>query len=100
MSTPQGGKFKQNSFFATTRLETKRDVGIADLRKAVGDFSDRAQDADVAVVFFAGHGIEVDGTNYLVPADANSPAISTSRTKRCRSTVCRKRSSLPNACGW
>jgi len=51
-------------------VEVKRDVGIADLRRAVGDFSDKAQDADVAVVFFAGHGIEVDGTNYLVPADA------------------------------
>lgn len=51
-------------------VETKRDVGIADLRRAVGDFSDKVQDADVAVVFFAGHGIEVDGTNYLVPADA------------------------------
>lgn len=51
-------------------VEIKRDVGIADLRRAVGDFSDKAQDADVAVVFFAGHGIEVDGTNYLVPADA------------------------------
>ncbi|MBS4002123.1 MAG: caspase family protein [Afipia sp.] len=51
-------------------VETRRDVGIADLRRAVGDFSGKAQDADVAVVFFAGHGIEVDGTNYLVPADA------------------------------
>lgn len=51
-------------------VETRRDLGIADLRRAVGDFSDKAQDADVAVVFFAGHGIEVDGTNYLVPADA------------------------------
>lgn len=51
-------------------VETRRDVGIADLRRAVGDFSDKAQGADIAVVFFAGHGIEVDGTNYLVPADA------------------------------
>jgi hypothetical protein len=51
-------------------VETKRDVGIAELRRAIGDFSDKAQDADIAVVFFAGHGIEVDGTNYLVPADA------------------------------
>lgn len=51
-------------------VETHRDVGIAALRRAVGDFSDKAQDADVAVVFYAGHGIEVDGTNYLVPADA------------------------------
>jgi uncharacterized caspase-like protein len=51
-------------------VETRRDVGVADLRRAVGDFSDQAQSADVAVVFFAGHGIEVDGTNYLIPADA------------------------------
>lgn len=51
-------------------VETRRDVGIAELRRAVGDFSDLAQTADVAVVFYAGHGIEVDGTNYLVPADA------------------------------
>jgi len=51
-------------------VEIRRDVGVADLRRAVGDFSDQAQSADVAVVFFAGHGIEVDGTNYLIPADA------------------------------
>lgn len=51
-------------------VETKRDVGIAELRRAIGDFTEHAQTADVAVVFYAGHGIEVDGTNYLVPADA------------------------------
>lgn len=51
-------------------VEIRRDVGVADLRRAVGDFSEQAQKADVALVFFAGHGIEVDGTNYLIPADA------------------------------
>src|SRR5581483_11834803 len=34
------------------------------------DFGARARDADVAVVYYAGHGIEVDGVNYLVPIDA------------------------------
>ena len=29
-----------------------------------------ARDADIAVVYYAGHGIEVDGTNYLLPVDA------------------------------
>jgi hypothetical protein len=48
----------------------RRDVGVAELRRAVGDFTEQARNADVAVVFFAGHGIEVDGTNYLIPADA------------------------------
>jgi len=27
-------------------------------------------DADIAVVFYAGHGIEVNGNNYLIPIDA------------------------------
>ena len=30
----------------------------------------RPRDADVAVVYYAGHGMEVDGTNYLIPVDA------------------------------
>ena len=29
-----------------------------------------ARDADIAVVYYAGHGIEVDGTNYLIPVNA------------------------------
>ena len=29
-----------------------------------------ARDADIAVVYYAGHGIEVDGGNYLIPVDA------------------------------
>jgi hypothetical protein len=48
----------------------KRDVGITDMRRALRDFSDSAHNADVAVIYFAGHGIEVDGDNYLVPIDA------------------------------
>ena len=34
------------------------------------DFSDSARDAEIAVIYYAGHGIEVDGTNYLIPVDA------------------------------
>ena len=34
------------------------------------DFADSVRDADVAVVYFAGHGIEIDSTNYVVPVDA------------------------------
>src|SRR5262249_10930374 len=28
------------------------------------------READIAVIFFAGHGMEVNGTNYLIPIDA------------------------------
>jgi uncharacterized caspase-like protein len=35
------------------------------------EFGKKAQGADVAVFFYAGHGIAVDGTNYLLPVDAD-----------------------------
>src|SRR6195952_3567199 len=35
------------------------------------DFGKKAEGADVAVFFYAGHGIAVDGTNYLLPVDAD-----------------------------
>ncbi|PWT88981.1 MAG: hypothetical protein C5B56_07900 [Proteobacteria bacterium] len=51
-------------------VEARRDVGLAVMRRALRDFADRVRDADIAVVFYAGHGIEVNGTNYLIPVDA------------------------------
>jgi len=47
-----------------------QNLGIRELRKAIGDFSDLARDADTAVVYYSGHGIEVNGINYLIPIDA------------------------------
>src|SRR3954467_15823270 len=35
------------------------------------DFGKKAEGADVALFFYAGHGIAVNGTNYLVPVDAD-----------------------------
>lgn len=46
------------------------DVGDLELKRAVRQFEDTSANADVAVVYYAGHGIEVHGINYLVPVDA------------------------------
>ena len=35
------------------------------------EFGKKAQGADVALFFYAGHGIAVNGTNYLLPVDAD-----------------------------
>src|SRR5207248_10310673 len=35
------------------------------------DFGKKAQGADVAVFFYAGHGIAISGSNYLLPIDAD-----------------------------
>jgi uncharacterized caspase-like protein len=51
-------------------VDSRRDLSAADTRRALRDFADRSRDADIAVVYYAGHGIEVDGGNYLIPVDA------------------------------
>src|SRR5215470_9383440 len=51
-------------------VDNRHDMSAAEIRRALRDFADRAQNADIAVVYYAGHGIEVDGGNYLIPIDA------------------------------
>ncbi len=46
------------------------DLDQRDLLKALKAFSDAAAGADTALIYYAGHGVEVDGRNYLVPTDA------------------------------
>jgi uncharacterized caspase-like protein len=51
-------------------VELKRDLNATEMRRALRDFANTVRDADVAIVYYAGHGIEIDGTNYLIPIDA------------------------------
>jgi uncharacterized caspase-like protein len=51
-------------------VESRRDLKNSEMRRALRDFTEKARDADIAVIYYAGHGIEVDGTNYLIPVDA------------------------------
>ena len=51
-------------------VEARNDLGVAEMRRAISDFSELAAGADIAAVYYAGHGLEVDGTNYLIPVDA------------------------------
>ena len=62
-------------------VDSRRDLSAADTRRALRDFADRSRDADIAVVYYAGHGIEVDGGNYLIPVDARLDATPTSMTR-------------------
>src|SRR5581483_4941080 len=58
--------FQKAGFDVTTAYN----VTNLDFKRAVRNFEHVAADADIAVVYYAGHGIEVRGTNYLVPIDA------------------------------
>ena len=51
-------------------VESKLNLTVSELRKTLRDFGNKSRDADVAVIYYAGHGIELDGTNYLIPVDA------------------------------
>ena len=48
----------------------KHDIGLSQLVSELKSFGDRAPSYDWAVVYYAGHGIEVGGINYLIPVDA------------------------------
>ena len=47
-----------------------QDAGRTALTEALRAFTRRSTGADVALVFYAGHGMEMDGVNYLLPVDA------------------------------
>jgi uncharacterized caspase-like protein len=52
-------------------VESKLNVPANDLRRTLREFAAKTRDADIAVIYYAGHGIELDGTNYLIPVDAS-----------------------------
>jgi uncharacterized caspase-like protein len=51
-------------------VDSRRDLKAQEMRRALREFTDKARGADIAVIYFAGHGLEVDGINYVVPVDA------------------------------
>jgi tetratricopeptide (TPR) repeat protein len=51
----------------TVRKDLTREQMISSIR----DFANEADNADWALVYFSGHGIEFGGTNYIIPVDAH-----------------------------
>ena len=47
------------------------DLDAAGMTSTLRSFGALAETADVALVFYAGHGIQVDGQNYMLPVDAS-----------------------------
>ena len=62
-----GGMFRKAGF---ETVDVRLDLGASEMRRSLREFAGRTRDADVAVIYYAGHGIELDGNNYLVPTDA------------------------------
>jgi formylglycine-generating enzyme required for sulfatase activity len=51
-------------------VEVRSDVGLVAFREALTRFRSAAAGADVALVYYAGHAVEVAGRNWLIPRDA------------------------------
>jgi hypothetical protein len=51
------------------------DLDKAGFDAAVRDFGQQVQGADVALFYYSGHGLQVDGRNWLVPLDANPTGV-------------------------
>ena len=56
-------------------VDRRRDLGVVEFKRAVREFVDRAASADVAVVYYSGHGLEIGGVNYLIPVDAKLTSV-------------------------
>lgn len=59
-------------FAVTVAIDASQDQ----MRRALRDFGKQAEPADCAMVFFAGHGLEISGVTYLVPIDARIENVS------------------------
>ncbi len=58
--------FTRLGFTVTTKL----DATGTDMRRALVAFGREAQGAEMAAIFYAGHGMEIGGENWLIPIDA------------------------------
>ncbi|HKO08500.1 MAG TPA: caspase family protein [Alphaproteobacteria bacterium] len=47
------------------------DLDRAGIQKAIRSFGDQLNAAAVGLFYYAGHGLQIEGVNYLVPVDAN-----------------------------
>jgi hypothetical protein len=51
-------------------VKTLTNAKFDDMRRALIGFGQQARGAEFAVIFFAGHGMEIGGENWLIPVDA------------------------------
>jgi uncharacterized caspase-like protein len=49
----------------------KQNASRNDIREAIREFANEINQGGVGLFYYSGHGIQVDGVNYLVPVDAN-----------------------------
>ena len=46
-------------------------VNQTEMKRAIDEFGEKLKKYDVGLFYYAGHGVQVNGTNYLLPVDVN-----------------------------
>ena len=49
----------------------KTDADRREMKSAINSFATQLEDAEIGLFYYAGHGMQVDGVNYLIPSDAD-----------------------------
>ena len=49
------------------------DIGQKKMNQAINEFAQNVSGGGIGVFFYAGHGVQIDNQNYLIPVDMDSP---------------------------
>ena len=71
---------RKTGFAVTTKIE----VGQEAMEQAIDAFGKQLQLGDVALFYFSGHGVQIDGNNYLIPVDLKIASEEAIRYKAVR----------------
>ncbi len=63
---------KKLNFTVTTSVDRNKSELISD----ISQFQENAKKSDITLFFFAGHGVQIDGVNYLLPVDVTANTAS------------------------
>ena len=51
------------------QVTSDKNLGQSGMRDLIGAFMSRVRDGDLVLIYYAGHGIEADGRDYMLPVD-------------------------------
>ena len=90
----------QSSADGAQRVTAYYDQTLIDMKRLLADFSVASRDAAMSVIYYSGHGIEIDFRNFLIPVDASLEQLHASTTRQYLSEKTSGPRTAPPDCGW
>jgi uncharacterized caspase-like protein len=53
----------------------QRNLGRDAMQRAIAEFAEASADADISVFYYAGHCVQLDAMNYMIPVDAELESL-------------------------